>query len=171
MRNIQNIGYKLVLAGLAGVVVVVALSMPRYVHQFHSAHWPSTTGVILETNLGLDGYHKGMPRYFPELKYSYNVEAQAYTGTRIDFLRQYQQYPPDVAMSWLLAYPPGQTVTVYYDPQKPNTAVLEPGIKSEQRGLFYIGLGAIVLCSFFFVVVLYDYHNGRMLPRYFVKVP
>jgi hypothetical protein len=157
MQNIPFLKHKLVLLALAGMIGFFVLCLPRYFREMGSKDWQTTQGVIVETNL-LHAYGmKGMDGYLPGLQYRYNVGGQTYLGTRIDFHTQEHLYAPDYADSWLQKYPPGRSVTVYYDPADASSAILEPGIKSEQRGIFYLGLGYIAAMSAAFLVVLYDY--------------
>src|SRR5579863_4728902 len=102
--------HKLVLLALAALIVFFVLCLPRYFREMQSPNWPTTPGVVVETNLAL-AYFKNIPGYVPQLKYNYQVGAQAYQGTRIDFHTQDQMHTPENAMSWLQKYPPGRAVT------------------------------------------------------------
>src|SRR5579859_3449038 len=132
MQNIPFLKHKLVLLALAALIAFFTLCLPRYFREMGSKDWQSTEGVIVETNLVHAYGAKGMDGYIPELEFRYKVGVHAYIGTRIDFHTQDHLYTADYAEPWLLKYPPGRNVTVYYDPTDANDSLLEPGIKSEQ---------------------------------------
>jgi hypothetical protein len=167
MQNIPFFKHKLVLLALAALIGFFVLCLPRYFREMGSASWPATQGVIVETNLVHAYGMKGMDGYLPGLQYRYTVGGQAYLGTRIDFHTQDHMYTPGYAESWLLKYPPGRTVTVYYDPKDPRITILEPGIKSEQRWIFYLGLMYLAGMSAAFVMVWYDLRRrGRLAEKF-----
>lgn len=159
MQNIPFLKHKMVVLALAGLIVFFVLCLPRYFHEMGSQNWPSTEGVIMETNLVHAYGARGMDGYLPGLEYQYKVGVHAYVGTRIDFHTQDHLYTQSYAESWLQKYPPGRNVTVYYDPTDASNSILESGIKQEQHIIFYLGVGYIVAMSLAFLVVLWDYRR------------
>jgi hypothetical protein len=163
MQNISFSKHKLLLLALAVGIALFALCLPRYFREMGSANWPATQGMILETNLVHAYGVKGMPGFVPGVQYAYKVDGRTYVGTRIDFHTQDHVYAQDTAQSWLYKYPPGRAVTVYYNPKDPSITILEPGMKSEQRLLFYVGVVYIIGMGAAFVAVLYDMRHGGVL--------
>jgi len=89
-----------------------------------SANWPTTPGTVTDSHLQTQ--RKSVTLF---VRYTYTVHEQEHTGTRYDdgpaFLPK-QKWPK--AQSEL---PVGSSVTVYYDPAAPATAVLHPGLGPE----------------------------------------
>lgn len=103
--------------------------------------WPKTQGTVLESKVrhgstrsstgvghslgrrhghGSSGTHATYSFYF---LYSYTVKGKEYLGHRIR-VGHFTPDPDEMAKR----YPKGSIVTVYYDPDHPREAVLEPGI-------------------------------------------
>src|SRR5215469_3921833 len=164
MKDIPFIRHKLLLLGLAAGIALFALCLPRSFREMGSASWPATTGTIIKTNLvHASGRHND--GYVPGLQYKYEVDGRIYVGTRIDFHTQDSVHAKETAESWLYKYPRGSTVRVYYDPKNPNITILEPGIKPEQRWLFYPGLAYIIGMSMAFVAVARDLRRKGVLAK------
>ncbi len=84
-----------------------------------SASWPQTTGTIIKVER-----RKRLFRSYPEVSYRYSVGENAYGSGRISFASGYRPAEVDAVME---RYSVGQNVPVYYAPEKPGEAVLEPG--------------------------------------------
>ena len=83
--------------------------------------------------------------YKPKVVYEYQVMSQKYTGERITFGAMSTTRMG--ATKVVQQYPAGMQVTVFYDPETPNQAVLDPGTGSGLWigiifgvGLFIFGL-------------------------------
>jgi hypothetical protein len=173
-QNIPFLKQKLVLVGLAAGIALFALCLPRSFREMGSASWPATTGTIMVTNL-VHVHATHNDGYLPGVQYMYKVHGRTYVGTRIDFHTQDSVHAKETAESWLYKYPPGRSVRVYYDPMDPRITILEPGIKPEQRWLFYLGMAYIIGLSVAFVVVARDLRRKgiqakRIQSRPMVKV-
>lgn len=101
-----------------------------------SKKWPTVEGVILESNWKQEGH--GVEG---KVKYKYVVKGKEYVGNRRKLF--------DGEVHWLLAifqpsvndvYWKGKQVVVYYDPDKPGKAILEPGIQIKYVSYILIGL-------------------------------
>ena len=161
MQNNSFLKHKLLLAGLAVMIVLFALCLPRYYREMGSANWPATPGTIMETNLVHAYSARKFDGYLPGLQYIYRVDGRTYVGSRIDFHTQDHIYAKEYAQSWLFKYPPGKAVRVYYNPKDPRITILEPGIKSAQRWLFYLGVIYIIGMSAAFAAVLNDMRRRK----------
>jgi hypothetical protein len=170
MNDIPFIKHKLILAGLAAGIALFALCLPRSFREMGSASWPATTGTIIKTNL-VHTVARHNDGYVPGLQYRYEVDGRVYVGTRIDFHTQDSVHAKESAESWLYKYSRGSTVRVYYDPKNPNITILEPGIKPEQRWLFYLGLAYIIGMSVAFVAVARDLRRKGVGTRARTKRP
>lgn len=139
-----------VLFGLAFVaigVVIFFLGL-RYLRLAKaSAGWPATQGSITTARVRVDDRGESSESYHPEITYSYSVMGTSYEGSRriIGATRGYSNRRG--AEAFLQAYPVGQQVTVYYDPQKPSEAVLEAGTT---RG----AIGTLIISAVFTLIGL-----------------
>lgn len=87
-----------------------------------SREWLSGVGRVVNSEV-----HTAYGRrttYYPRAKYSYTVAGQNYTGERIAFAWR-EVFDRQAAEAVVERYPPGQTVTVFYDPQQPHEATLD----------------------------------------------
>jgi hypothetical protein len=109
-----------------------------------SMHWPTVPGQIQQSVVQ---YHSGDGgRYSPWIQYGFTVAGQRYQCDMIT----YRSLPTDraAAESYVERYPPGSPVHVFYDPESPDVAVLEPG--ADRRSYL---IGAAVLFILFAVGV------------------
>ena len=125
-----------------GVLVFAVVS--RYEAE-ESEGWPSTTGRVVEAYLDeyqhKPHYRRSETRYHPVVRYTYVVDGVSYTGDRITV--------NDPGSS--LRYTEGDEVTVYYNPDRPERAVLEVGMSNGSTvafvfaGLLVLGTGLLFL--------------------------
>jgi hypothetical protein len=107
-----------------------------------SESWPTTSGEVLSANVRIDDDDDGTS-YFGDVTYSYAVDDFRYTSDSVSF-GQYGSSNRDHAEGIVARYPVGSQVTVYYDPEDVETAVLEPGVTWSSYLL--IGMGLIFTC-------------------------
>lgn len=103
-----------------------------------SLHWPTTSGKItrcgvIEEVIEEKTEHDNRPtttrmrhRYQVDLRYAYRVGKRDFNGTEIDWGGTMISGLREVAEKTAAKYHPGQSVKVYYDPDQPGQAVLEP---------------------------------------------
>ena len=107
-----------------------------------SYEWPSVEGRVVDhaVTLGASKYKVDDALAFA---YVYTVDDVQYQGVRFDFAGR-----NSVSRSHelLAEYQVGSRVRVYYDPTRPDRAVLEPGIGTWTVGPVMLG-GFIVLVS------------------------
>lgn len=125
--------------GLAAFMLVMGLALRRQVDAAQG--WPTTVGIIetvqVESFLSnermrhqseTDGFismHRY--RYFrPDIVYRYQVNKIDYRGSRISLGGRLYATFDAFARRRVARYTPGEQVTVYYDPDNPAMAVLEP---------------------------------------------
>ncbi len=113
-----------------------------------SSNWPSTSGLIVFSGVKSKDSKKhpsdkafdaAPTSYQAAIKYKYAVNGKVYTGDTLYFgdigIRTRSR-----AEKIVLRYPKGEKVPVFYDPKKPKTAVLMPGITKDSFGLLGLGL-------------------------------
>ena len=109
-------------------VLVVGFSILR---GQKSRSWPSVAGSILSSSISVhestDEDGSTTTNYGVDLLYRYSVSGQEFQGTRRTFIDVHTS-SRSRAEKILAKYPQGSSVTVHYDPQKPSTCVLEPGV-------------------------------------------
>jgi hypothetical protein len=118
-----------------------------------SLHWLRTDGVIQSIKMsheggGHVGYTDGV-----KVAYEYRVGGSNYTGTRICF-GDYQSGDARHARNMIARYQPNAKTTVFYDPGKPESAVLETGV----HGGVWLGLG---MGALFLVVGGFGFSKSR----------
>lgn len=137
-RGIRGIGIAPIASGaafLAGIVVTILL----LVQADESSGWPSTPGKVIESKveqqrsgggrqLDLDGpvMEGNVYTWAAEIRYEYSVEGKDYVGSRIQ-LDDMDVNDRSRAEGIAAGYPVGKEVDVYYDPDRPDIAVLVPG--------------------------------------------
>ena len=84
-----------------------------------SVAWPTTEGTITKVER-----FKRFFRWLPRVAYTYSVGEKSYVSERISFAAGYRPKEVDEVLS---RYTVGQIVPVYYPPEKPTEAVLQPG--------------------------------------------
>jgi hypothetical protein len=116
-----------------------------------SETWPTTIGKILSSEVlveeSRDG--EGSTWYNPVVAYSYSAAGRTIEGSRIRFgnVRRGSQKKAEAVLA---NYRPGAPVTVRYNPEKPDEAVLEtqkPGplyLVLALGGLVFIAVGLLV---------------------------
>ena len=143
---------------LGTILSIVAL--PQYLHEKQSAQWPTTSGVITISRVqfldrsGSVWTRRRFEGYLGDVQYRYRVGATDYLGSRLSF----EQAHLACAECWQSAirpYPVGKTVTVYYDPRNPASAVLEPGLVGELVLLYKMDLFFIAGFTISLLIVLY----------------
>ena len=113
-----------------------------------SRNWQPATGKIVSSNVGTNPdprksrsgeiISEGQFNYNVEVEYEYYAVGANRKGSRVLFaetssknLRQIQ--------SIVQRYQTGKTITVYFDPSKPERSVLEPGIKPSNLVIIITG--------------------------------
>lgn len=128
-----------------------------------SMSWPTVGGIIVQSQItsssstDSDGYTTNT--YSPNVVYEYSVIGQAYQGKRISFdtLSSGSQKNAERIVG---RYQVGAPVTVSYDPQKPQEAVLERRVSSPTGGIIFsviflvIGLCVCILAPIFLIQLL-----------------
>jgi hypothetical protein len=131
---------------LAIWLIALVFAVSWYTDAKSPENWPSTVGVITETDVRFEFSHGKGPHnnYHPEVNYTYSVDGRTYHGDQISKSSKSFRTNAD-AQLFIENYTVGSHVEVFYDPDNPSDAVLESQIESD---LFI----PIRVCAIFTVV-------------------
>jgi len=132
---------------IGGFTAYKHLTKPIFEEARDSETWPTVMGTITSSELAKSRDSDGKTMYSANIKYNYIVDSIEYYGTDIKSLNGSTSMKSSVKKT-LRNYTKGKEVTVYFDPEFPSTAVLEPGI-----GLLF-GLLLKIPLLFCFISVL-----------------
>ena len=127
-----------------GIIIGLVLALIGYFVAFHcgkpildearaSATWPSDDGVVerSEVTTSRERSHSRTRRrqtmYSPEVVYRYNVNGEDLRASTVAFGADFSSSSSSIARAVTDRYPVNKQVQVYYDPEIPGNAVLEPG--------------------------------------------
>lgn len=108
--------------------------------------WPVMEGEIIFSSVAVqppDMVHDKETMYSADIRYTYKVNGRNYTSSEIS-LGDYSSNWRFIMEDMVKAYPKGKRVAVYFNPDKPGQALLEPG----PVFVTYIPFGFGVLCLF-----------------------
>ena len=114
------LGLVFLIPGLA----IVALEAPNVWYGLASRRWHATTGRVLERGIE-PGSHRHRDSGL-EMRYAYVVAEREHIGRRYDYGGRAAGSSKRLVTA-LLAYAPGQEITVYYDPRQPARSVVHRG--------------------------------------------
>jgi hypothetical protein len=128
-------GSRCIFAGLLAIVVF----SPLYYVQNKSKSWPTTEGVVTKSAV-LHSAEKDTLNF----SYTYSVEQRRFTSSRVNnaLINRFGGLDPQQAAS---TYSVGRKVIVYYDPENPGDALLEPGASSQTIWGIVFGVVAFLL--------------------------
>ena len=106
-----------------------------------SVTWPAVQGQVIATQIREESHEEGRS-FIPEVRYAYRVQGQTYTGDRLSFGLPPEFWSRHKAETFLADYPVGHPVTVFYNPEHPDDAVLE---RSTPDVGYYAALSLILL--------------------------
>ena len=142
--------FLLLLGGLGLFFGIGILHLPMAVA---SLSWPTVEGLIISSEVyeGCCGeYSEG---WWPEVSYGYSVGETAYVSDKVEILDVGDSSTSYFAQQVILRYPVGKQVMVYYNPEDPSMAVLEPGIP-DNHYLFSLFLAVIALAPILLILGL-----------------
>ncbi len=130
MRKKQSVLGTLIFAAIffvGGFMAYQHLTKPLAEEAEASEEWPTVEGVITYSGLNKSRNPDGNDMYSADVQYEYSVDGQKYSGGNIETMDGSTSSRSSVKKT-VRKYAVGTKVAVYYDPEFPNTAVLEPGI-------------------------------------------
>jgi hypothetical protein len=110
-----------------------------------SKNWPIAEGRVVVSRITKWKNPEG--DYFsPDILYEYKVDGILYSSSKLALLDSIDTTTEQISlkktMDVVSRYPIGQTVQVYYKPENPNFAVLEPGPRTGHWVM--LGVGAFL---------------------------
>ncbi len=126
-------------------LIITAFGWRAFQRGKATAQWPSVSGEISAARLASDEND-----LLPDIRFSYSIDSNHHEG-RVEFPPGTMPMP-GFASNQLEKYPLGSKVTVYYNPQRPDQATLEPGRANDDWLVLATGIGftAIGLLAMFF---------------------
>lgn len=108
------------------IVIKTALHLyPTWWLGIESLFWPSTNGIIVDTELFQKPTKGKGSLWQPLVAYEYSIDGHAYQGRTLSF--RYFVLGKAWAKQQIQDFTPGNAVVVYYRPSKPEKACLKPG--------------------------------------------
>lgn len=122
-----------ILASLAGLGLTI-LATNNSMNALKAKRWPTTQGTIIASEVVRSS------KYLPKVVYTYDIDTNAYSSDKVRVTNYAQYKYKDDAAKEVAKYPVDAKVTVYYNPDKHDEAILEPGIKGEHIFMLLLGL-------------------------------
>jgi len=135
-----------------GIGILICIHVVRSYREWKTAvHWPHTKGEVVDSQIAFHSSSSegspGEPRYFIRVRYQYTVNGRKYLSRRISLTRQTItcQYRSTAEIIQKQQYGQGQTIRVYYNPDKPQSATLDKSVNNKVLLLLFLG-GLILPC-------------------------
>lgn len=123
----------IILSSLAGLFLTY-FATNNAINAHSTKNWPTTEGTIIVSKVTRSS------RYVPHIVYTYRIDTLDYSSEKVG-LTNYAQYKWERdAKVEADKYPVNKKVTVYYNPNNVEEAILKPGIKGEHAFMFFLGL-------------------------------
>jgi hypothetical protein len=139
--------------------IAFAIGVTLYVVQFRqglraaaSRKWPASSGTVTASTLEQSPDNKR--RFRAAVQYRYRVGEKDYQSNRIFWGGSEGRQKPMASV--VASYPAGRKVKVFYDPQNPAEAVVDPVRNSGSRPLVLYGMAMMTLGLFAFTGGIYD---------------
>ena len=149
MARTVEVVIRVVGAGIVGIGALTAYGAIRMRRKTAQAHkWPTVTGTIVSSELETETrYHDGkrIQTYGSAIRYAYEVGGKAYESDQIQLGGTSETSRPGEFERIVARYPEGKRVTVYYDPDDPATATLEPGALGGIFNMAMVAGGAVLV--------------------------
>jgi len=103
-----------------------------------STRWPKTDGMVTLSELKTHQDREGGNCFSCQIAYTYQVGGISYVGDAIR-MGMISSGSKQYSESFVSKYKPGDHVSVFYDPEKPATAVIEPGLYHQAFSNLVVG--------------------------------
>jgi hypothetical protein len=115
----------------------------KYFSGFKSQSWPATLALIKSVSIDGRDQGDGDIAYYVNVEYSYRVRGKNYTSTRLTY-SETTQLSHERASALINGLGPGIETNAFYNPSRPDIAVLHKGIN--RSSLFKtVIIGAVTL--------------------------
>jgi len=150
MISPQHLFWARIAAGVLALLIVnQSVGLWRFRRKAaNGRNWPSTKGTIIASDVFPYSVDRetGDARSSVSIGYSYAVNARTYRGDRIGWGKKTVMLTP-AAQSLSARYPVGASVPVFYDPARPNLALLEPRGQGKSTEMTALVLFLVVFCA------------------------
>ncbi len=122
---------------------VTGVATQRLIERDAAPHWPQVSATVTTASL-LSIRHRRVDHWQFRIAYQYQVHHQTYTGDTI-----YLDHPKVSSLearAMARQYPLGSKVPVYYNPDHPERAVLQPVAQGSAWFLLCMGVLLSVFC-------------------------
>ncbi len=146
------LGYKIEkMAGsllfVCGGLFFAVYGYTAYQQGLASENWSKANGTVIKSEIvkrtrttGTGTDRRKVVEHIPQVAYSYKVNGQSYQSSRITFGAINKLN----AGNTVQRYAKGKNIEVFFDPQKPDEAVLMPGADST-LSIVFIGIGSVFM--------------------------
>jgi hypothetical protein len=140
--------------------VILAMSTIAILKSISSKEWLPTGGKIIHSTIyNYSATNEANVTYRPDIAFEYRVDGEKFISDRL-----YYGVKIMSSGNWINSrkitkkYPVDKEITVFYNPNKPKDAVIEPGI--------HFDLGAIFISSICFIALgLIIFLNSEIVTR------
>ncbi len=133
---------------IAGTLVLVS-GLVTMLSAIRSRSWPCVAGVVtISKTVSVKSAARSRtsePSWAPEVHYQYTVTKTKFTGTLICFGMEGLSGGREFAATYKDRYPVGKVVQVFYEPNRAENCVLEPGISIKFFWPVAVGVALLVL--------------------------
>ncbi len=146
---------------LAGALVL--WSLYQAMEMSNSEGWSKTSGRIITSGAAPGSGFFTQYTTYPEVAYTYTVREQEFKSHNLHWASNFRLTRAG-AEAEVARYPAGAEVTVYYDPDFPGTAVLQPGFN--RHFFFDIVAGLLIIALAFWAMNVAFAQAAKVLMRY-----
>lgn len=145
-----------------GVVVGLLVGKPILDNARATEQWPQTEGEILESELRETSSDNGSTLYSAHVVYHYALDGGEFESNRVWYGDSYSTSDRSEMFEIVKRFPVGETVTVYYSPDKPSESVLIPGAYVLSHVLYVIGLAFLGVGCLLLLILVYSVARSKM---------
>ena len=103
-----------------------------------SQSWPSVDGLIVWSEIKENHDRVNVLTYDAAVEFAYKVDGKRYTS------KHTRNSSSSEVREVVNRYPAGKPVKVFYDPQRPDFGVLEPGVNADNYVVFVAGFAFLL---------------------------
>ena len=140
-------GCQRIIGGTIAAVIFIGVGVGMYIflgdtvlEAYESRSWPTVQGQVVSSELRESRNSDNELMYSADVRYTYSVNGQQYENTMITMMDGSTSMRSSV-QNTVHKYRAGTTVTVYYKPDDPAFALLEPGFS-----LGVLLMGSFMVC-------------------------
>lgn len=138
---------RIIIASIIGLGLM-AFGVINIKNNLAARKWPTVTGIITSSSADADG-----TKYIAHVSYTFNLDSVSYSSDKILYSGTYRSNKSS-AEAVTSKYPLDSQVKVYYNPDDPQRACLEPEIPIHIYIMFAVGLALFALVTWELVSLL-----------------